>query len=126
LLRLREAGFRISIDDFGTGYSSLDYLRRFPVDRIKIAQQFMFDPTEGSGDAIIRAAIALAHELKLDVIVEGVETAKQLQRVKACGGREVQGYYFSKPIVAEAMTVLLRKGSIPLVRHAVILEAVAS
>jgi diguanylate cyclase (GGDEF)-like protein len=126
LLRLREAGFRISIDDFGTGYSSLDYLRRFPVDRIKIAQQFMFDPTEGSGDAIIRAAIALAHELKLDVIVEGVETARQLQRVKACGGREVQGYYFSKPIVAEAMTVLLRKGSIPVVRHAVVLEAVAS
>jgi diguanylate cyclase (GGDEF)-like protein len=126
LLRLREAGFRISIDDFGTGYSSLDYLRRFPVDRIKIAQQFMFDPTEGSGDAIIRAAIALAHELKLDVIVEGVETAKQLQRVKSCGGREVQGYYFSKPVVAEAMTPLLRKGSIRPVRHAVMLEAVAS
>jgi diguanylate cyclase (GGDEF)-like protein len=126
LLRLREAGFRIAIDDFGTGYSSLDYLRRFPVDRIKIAQQFMFDPTEGSGDAIIRAAIALAHELKLDVIVEGVETARQLQRVKSCGGREVQGYYFSKPIVAEAMTTLLKKGIAPPVRPAVTLEAVAS
>jgi diguanylate cyclase len=86
----------------------------------------MFDPTEGSGDAIIRAAIALAHELKLDVIVEGVETAKQLQRVKSCGGREVQGYYFSKPVVAEAMTRLLRKGIIRPVRHAVMLEAVAS
>jgi EAL domain-containing protein (putative c-di-GMP-specific phosphodiesterase class I) len=126
LLRLRKAGFRIAIDDFGTGYSSLDYLRRFPVDRIKIAQQFMFDLTEGSGDAIIRAAIALAHELKLDVIVEGVETAKQLQRVKSCGGREVQGYYFSKPIRAGAMTVLLRKGIILPVIHAVILDAVAS
>jgi diguanylate cyclase (GGDEF)-like protein len=126
LLRLRKAGFRIAIDDFGTGYSSLDYLRRFPVDRIKIAQQFMFDLTEGSGDAIIRAAIALAHELKLDVIVEGVETAKQLQRVKSCGGREVQGYYFSKPIRAEAMTVHLRKGIILPVIHAVILDAVAS
>jgi diguanylate cyclase (GGDEF)-like protein len=126
LLRLRKAGFRIAIDDFGIGYSSLDYLRRFPVDRIKIAQQFMFDLTEGSGDAIIRAAIALAHELKLDVIVEGVETAKHLQRVKSCGGREVQGYYFSKPIRAGAMTVLLRKGIILPVIHAVILDAVAS
>jgi diguanylate cyclase (GGDEF)-like protein len=124
LLRLRKAGFRIAIDDFGTGYSSLDYLRRFPVDRIKIAQQFMFDPTEGSGDAIIRAAIALAYELKLDVIVEGVETSKQLHRVKSCGGREVQGYYFSKPVRAEAMTALLRKG-IPSLLHAVTLEAAA-
>ena len=127
LLRLRKAGFRIAIDDFGTGYSSLDYLRRFPVDRIKIAQQFMFDPTEGSGDAIIRAAIALAHELQLDVIVEGVETAKHLQRVKSCGGREVQGYYFSKPIPAEPMAALLRKGIIvPAARPSVKLAVVAS
>ena len=125
LLRLRNAGFRIGIDDFGTGYSSLDYLRRFPVDRIKIAQQFMFDPTEGSGDAIIRAAIALAQELKLEVIVEGVETAKQLQRVKSCGGREVQGYYFSKPIRAGAMTVLLRKGITLPTRPALIRESAA-
>jgi diguanylate cyclase (GGDEF)-like protein len=125
LLRLRKAGFRISIDDFGTGYSSLDYLRRFPVDRIKIAQQFMFDPTEGSGDAIIRAAIALASELKLDVIVEGVETAKQLYRVKSCGGREVQGYYFSKPVRAEAMTTFLRKGVIPSLLHTLTREAIA-
>jgi EAL domain-containing protein (putative c-di-GMP-specific phosphodiesterase class I) len=127
LLRLRRAGFRIAIDDFGTGYSSLDYLRRFPVDRIKIAQQFMFDPTEGSGDAIIRAAIALAHELQLDVIVEGVETARHLQRVKSCGGHEAQGYYFSKPLLAEAMAALLRKGIIvPAARPAVKLAAVAS
>jgi EAL domain-containing protein (putative c-di-GMP-specific phosphodiesterase class I) len=123
LLRLRKAGFRIAIDDFGTGYSSLDYLRRFPVDRIKIAQQFMMDLTEESGNAIVRAAIALAHELKIDVIVEGVETAKQLQRAKSCGGREVQGYYFSKPVRAEEMTVLLRKGTILPARPAVVLEA---
>jgi len=123
LLRLRKAGFRIAIDDFGVGYSSLDYLRRFPVDRIKIAQQFMMDLTEESGDAIVRAAIALAHELKIGVIVEGVETAKQLQRAKACGGCEVQGYYFSKPVRVEEMTVFLQKGTIPPVRTAVILEA---
>jgi diguanylate cyclase (GGDEF)-like protein len=126
LLRFRQTGFRIAIDDFGTGYSSLDYLRRFPVDRIKIAQQFMLDPAEGSGDAIIRASIALAHELKLAVIVEGVETAKQLQRVKACGGREVQGYYFSKPIPADAMTSLLRKGIIVPSRNVVRPKAMAS
>lgn len=125
LLRLRRAGFRIAIDDFGTGYSSLDYLRRYPVDRIKIAQQFMIDPAEGSGDAILRAAIALAKELKLEVIVEGVETAVQLQRVKSCGGRDVQGYYFSKPVGADAMTALLRKGRIHPVRPAVPLQALA-
>ncbi|MEA2882047.1 MAG: hypothetical protein QOH32_1303, partial [Bradyrhizobium sp.] len=125
LLRLRRAGFRIAIDDFGTGYSSLDYLRRYPVDRIKIAQQFMIDPAEGSGDAILRAAIALARELKLEVIVEGVETAKQLQRVKTCGGRDVQGYYFSKPVGAEAMTALLRKGNCFSMRPAVLHQALA-
>jgi diguanylate cyclase (GGDEF)-like protein len=125
LLGLRRAGFRIAIDDFGTGYSSLDYLRRYPVDRIKIAQQFMIDPTEGFGDAILRAAIGLAKELKLDVIVEGVETAQQLQRVKSCGGRDVQGYYFSKPVGADAMTALLRKGRIRPVPPAALLEALA-
>ncbi|HEY5131190.1 MAG TPA: EAL domain-containing protein, partial [Bradyrhizobium sp.] len=108
-----------------TGYSSLDYLRRYPVDRIKIAQQFMIDPAEGSGDAILRAAIALAKELKLEVIVEGVETAVQLQWVKSCGGRDVQGYYFSKPVGADAMTALLRKGRIHPVRPAVPLQALA-
>jgi diguanylate cyclase (GGDEF)-like protein len=125
LLRLRRAGFRIAIDDFGTGYSSLDYLRRYPVDRIKIAQQFMIDPAEGCGDAILRAAIALAKELNLEVIVEGVETAKQLQRVKSCGGRDVQGYYFSKPVGADAMMALLRKGRFPPMRPAVLLEVLA-
>jgi diguanylate cyclase (GGDEF)-like protein len=125
LLRLRRAGFRIAIDDFGTGYSSLDYLRRYPVDRIKIAQQFMIDPAEGFDDAILRAAIALARELKLEVIVEGVETARQLQRVKSCGGRDVQGYYFSKPLGADAMMALLRKGSFRPVLPAVLLEALA-
>ncbi|MEA2979860.1 MAG: hypothetical protein QOF09_1683 [Alphaproteobacteria bacterium] len=125
LMRLRRAGFRIAIDDFGTGYSSLDYLRRFPVDRIKIAQQFMIDLTECSGAAILRAAIGLARELKLEVIVEGVETAKQLQRVKSCGGRDVQGYYFSKPVEADAMTALLRKGRIRPTHPVTVLETLA-
>jgi predicted signal transduction protein with EAL and GGDEF domain len=84
LLRLRNLGFRIAIDDFGTGFSSLTYLRRFPVDRIKIAQEFMADLTEGSSnEAIVQAAIALARALKLEVIVEGVETAEQLAMIRA-------------------------------------------
>src|SRR6185436_6211387 len=91
LLRLRKAGFRIAIDDFGTGYSSLMYLRRFPVDRIKIAQEFMADIAPGSSNAaIVQAAIALASALKLDVIVEGVETAAQLAMVLAMGAHNVQ------------------------------------
>jgi EAL domain-containing protein (putative c-di-GMP-specific phosphodiesterase class I) len=73
----------------------------------------------------LRAAIALAKELKIEVIVEGVETAKQLQRVKSCGGRDVQGYYFSKPLGADAMTALLGKGSFRSMRPAVLLEALA-
>ncbi len=86
LLRLRKAGFRLAIDDFGTGYSSLDYLRRFPVDRIKIAQNFIFEMMLSSDNKIIvKAAIGLARELKLDVVVEGVETAEQLEAAEKMG-----------------------------------------
>ena len=124
LLRLRKAGFRIAIDDFGTGYSSLDYLRRFPVDRIKIAQQFMTDLADTSGNgAIVQAAIALAHALKLDTMVEGVETARQLELVKTWGARAAQGYYFSKPVLPEQMTALLNKRTIHPVHPPVIVDA---
>ena len=111
LLRLRKAGFRLAIDDFGTGYSSLDYLRRFPVDRIKIAQNFIFGMMELSDNrVIVKAAISLAHALNLDVVVEGVETAEQLKLLRAWGCRTVQGYYFSKPLLAKEVTAILRKG----------------
>jgi diguanylate cyclase (GGDEF)-like protein/PAS domain S-box-containing protein len=111
LLRLRNSGHRIAIDDFGTGYSSLEYLGRFPVDRIKIAQSFIVGLTSTSGNsAIIKAAIGLAHELKLDVVVEGVETAAQLTLIRSWGGREVQGYIFSKPLTAGDLSPLLRAG----------------
>src|SRR6185436_5110996 len=108
LQRLRTVGFRIAIDDFGTGFSSLCYLRRYPVDRIKIAQEFMVDLTEKSSNAaIVQAAIALANALNLDVIVEGVETVKQLALVRSMGARDVQGYYYSKPLAAKDTTALL-------------------
>jgi diguanylate cyclase (GGDEF)-like protein/PAS domain S-box-containing protein len=109
LLRLRKAGLRIAIDDFGTGYSSLEYLGRFPVDRIKIAQAFMIGLTSTSSNAaIVKAAIGLARELKLNVIVEGVETAEQLRLIKSWGCQEVQGYYASKPLSALETAAFLR------------------
>jgi diguanylate cyclase (GGDEF)-like protein/PAS domain S-box-containing protein len=113
LLRLRQSGHRIAIDDFGTGYSSLEYLGRFPVDRIKIAQSFIVGLTSTSSNSvIIKAAIGLAHELKLDVVVEGVENAEQLNLVKSWGCRKVQGYYFSRPLTARDLAPLLRAGKI--------------
>lgn len=113
LLRLRKAGHRIAIDDFGTGYSSLEYLARFPVDRIKIAQNFIVDLTGTSGNpVIVKAAISLAHELNLDVVVEGVETLEQLELVRSWGCREIQGFYYSRPLRADELSVLLRAGKI--------------
>jgi diguanylate cyclase (GGDEF)-like protein/PAS domain S-box-containing protein len=113
LLRLRERGHRIAIDDFGTGYSSLDYLRRFPVDRIKIAQKFIAEIGINHGnDAIVRAALGLAHELGLEVVVEGVETNAQLAILKDWGARTVQGYLFSKALAAPATTAFLKEDAI--------------
>jgi diguanylate cyclase (GGDEF)-like protein/PAS domain S-box-containing protein len=109
LLRLRKAGHRIAVDDFGSGYSSLDYLRRYPVDRIKIAQTFIADiGVEPGNDAIVRAALSLARELEIEVVVEGVETLAQLELLKGWGGRIIQGYYFAKPLPAGEVTRLLR------------------
>ena len=113
LMRLKAIGFRIAIDDFGTGYSSLDYLTRFPVDRIKIAQNFVMDLSKGSGNkAVVKAAIGLALALDVEVIAEGVETAEQLAWLQAAGCDQVQGYYFSKPVTAAAFEAMLRKGPI--------------
>ena len=99
LLRLRKKGHRIAIDDFGSGYSSLDYLRRYPVDRIKIAQTFIADiGIESGNDAIVKAALSLARELNIEVVVEGVETVAQLELLRAWGSRIVQGFYFARPL----------------------------
>ncbi len=96
---LHERGFRMSIDDFGTGYSSLSYLRKFKINKLKIDQSFVssiFDDPESR--AIVSAIITLADSLGFETIAEGVETEEQLEFLRMRGCREVQGYYFSKPL----------------------------
>ena len=99
--RLHEMGFQLAIDDFGTGFSSLNYLRRFPVDKIKIDQSFVSDMTQGeSGTSIVTAVISLAHSLKLKVIAEGVQTKEQLKILRDLRCDEAQGFLFSPALVS--------------------------
>lgn len=94
-----EQGIRMSIDDFGTGYSSLSYLKKFKVYKLKIDQSFIHDISDDPDDrAIVSAIIDMAHNLGLQTIAEGVETAEQLAFLRLQGCNEVQGYYFSKPL----------------------------
>ncbi len=114
LQRLRRTGIKIAIDDFGTGYSSLDYLRRFPVDRIKIAQNFVGGLGTMPGNAaIVKATIGLARELGITVIAEGIETAEQFALLKAWGCSQGQGFYIARPGLPEDLALLLlREGCI--------------
>lgn len=108
--RLRKIGVRLAIDDFGTGYSSLDYLRSFRVSRLKIDRRFISDVTTSADDAaIVRATVGLAHELGIEVVAEGVETAGQRDFLIAAGCKLAQGYYFGKPMPAAAAGELLRR-----------------
>lgn len=111
LQQLHDMGIVLSLDDFGTGYSSLNYLKRFPIDVLKIDQSFVRDLVFDSDDAAItEAIISLAHSLHLRVIAEGVETEEQLNYLHANGCNEIQGYYFSRPLPADALTKLLEEG----------------
>jgi predicted signal transduction protein with EAL and GGDEF domain len=115
--RLHRRGVRIAIDDFGTGYSSLNYLANYPINRIKIAQELVFGvDTDSRSATVVRAAIRLAHELDIEIIAEGVETAGQEQFLLSSGCELGQGYYFSRPVNAERATELLRAGRIGPVR----------
>jgi len=108
--RLHERGIRMSIDDFGTGYSSLSYLKKFKVYKLKIDQSFVRDISHDPDDkAIVTAIINLASSMGLQTIAEGVETASQLAYLRLQGCDEVQGYYFSRPVPADAFEAFVRQ-----------------
>jgi diguanylate cyclase (GGDEF)-like protein/PAS domain S-box-containing protein len=108
LQRLSDMGVHLSIDDFGTGYSSLNYLKRFPIDALKIDRSFVSDVvSDDDNAAIVKIVIALAHSLKLEVIAEGVETVEQLDFLKRQRCNQMQGFLFSRPVAPVRMAKLL-------------------
>ena len=111
LQKIKAMGVRLALDDFGTGYCSLSYLRRFPIDVLKIDQSFVHGLTVNSRDKqLISAIIALGKSLELNIIAEGVETIEQLNVLKALQCEEGQGYLFSQALPAKDFAQLLRVG----------------
>ena len=109
LRQLKSMGIALAIDDFGTGYSSLGYLKRFPIDNIKIDRSFIKDIPRNNDDATItRTIIDMTHNLRLKVVAEGVETAAQLNFLREHGCDEMQGYYFSRPLAEDAFSTLVQ------------------
>lgn len=107
-------GIRVSIDDFGTGYSSLAYLRRMPIDKIKIDRSFVMDMAGNDSDMmIVKTMIKLAHGLGKRILAEGVETEVQLQLLKNMSCDAVQGYYIARPLSeADALAFCSRQLSL--------------
>ncbi len=109
LIALKELGITLTLDDFGTGYSNLSYLKRFPLNKLKVDQSFVRDITQSNeAQAISQAIIALAHSLHLTVVAEGVETQEQLMLLTHYQCDEMQGYFFSKPLPVAQCTALLQ------------------
>jgi diguanylate cyclase (GGDEF)-like protein len=118
LRALAGLGIKLAVDDFGTGYSSLSYLRQFPIDTLKIDQSFVSRMSHNPDDAaIVSAVISMGKALRLHVIAEGVETAEQLAFLLAQHCDEGQGYFFGRPMAAEALAVLLQTGVSPSLPH---------
>lgn len=110
LHKLKKIGIDISIDDFGTGYSSLSYLKQLPLNTLKIDRSFIIDITSNSDSAnIAKSIIALAHNMKMKVVAEGVETKAQLDFLRKCQCDSMQGFYFSKPVPSKEFHTLLQQ-----------------
>jgi EAL domain-containing protein (putative c-di-GMP-specific phosphodiesterase class I) len=115
LRQLRKIGVRVSIDDFGTGYSSIGYLKRLPIDQVKIDKSFVHDVPHGVDDsAIVRGIITLAHSLRLEVIAEGVENDEQLHFLQDLECDGIQGFYLSRPLPSSKLWSYLRGGIVKL------------
>ena len=109
LEKLKDKGMNIAMDDFGTGYSSLGYLRKLPIDTVKIDRSFVSGIPDSKEDALIaQTIIAMAHSMNLSLIVEGVENVRQLNFFRQQGCHIVQGYLFSKPVRARNILKMLR------------------
>lgn len=114
LRELHDLGMDIALDDFGTGYSSLYYLKELPIDILKIDKSFITQiPDDRDSTTIVATVASLAHGLGMRVVVEGVETLRQLKTVMGFGCEQVQGYYFSRPISPEEVSALLKAGRFP-------------
>lgn len=109
LKQLKNLGFKLAIDDFGTGYSSLNYLRRFPIDTLKIDRTFVNDIGTESGNGIVNAIISMAQALGLDLVAEGVETMDQASYLRERGCYSIQGYLISRPIPIEELVELCKQ-----------------
>jgi predicted signal transduction protein with EAL and GGDEF domain len=111
--RLRDAGVHLVIDDFGTGYSSLECLQRLPVDGLKIDRGFVADlDRTAAATAIVKSIVSLGRELGLRLTAEGVETAAQLERLRSLGCDSAQGFFFARPLTADAATALLGQSAV--------------
>jgi EAL domain-containing protein (putative c-di-GMP-specific phosphodiesterase class I) len=115
LLGLKVLGVSLAIDDFGVGYSSLAYLQRFPIDMLKIDKTFVdgLGHPSAQANAIVSAAVVMAHALGLEAVAEGVETWAQAAALAELGCDMAQGYYFARPVPPEEITPLLARGTLP-------------